>query len=164
LRWSLNAYETKVDDLIVFGPAFIPENIDQARIRGLEAALSGQVGGWGFNANLTLLDPINETNGPDEGNLLPRRAEQSARLDLDRRFGAWGAGLSLIGVGRRFDDAANTLRMDPYATLDLRGEYRFAKAWRLQARLENLFDADYQTAAYYNQPGTSVYLTLRYEP
>jgi vitamin B12 transporter len=30
--------------------------------------------------------------------------------------------------------------------------------------MENLFDADYETAAYYNQPGRGFYLTLRYEP
>ena len=39
-----------------------------------------------------------------------------------------------------------------------------AKGWRLQGRLENLFDADYETTAYYNQPGRGIYLTLRYEP
>jgi len=164
LSWSLNGYQTKVDDLIVFGPTFIPENIDQARIRGLELAVSGAIADWHLDANLTLLDPINETAGPDDGNLLPRRAEQSARLDLDRRIGPWGLGLSLIGFGRRFDDAANTLRLDPYATLDLRAEYELTKAWRVQGRLENLFDADYETAAYYNQPGRGIYLTLRYAP
>ncbi len=164
LQWSVNAYQTQVDDLIAFGPAFIPENIDRAQIRGLELGVTGAHHGWTLAANLTLLDPINESTGPDDGNLLPRRAEQSARLDLDRRSGPWGLGASLIGVGRRFDDTANTLRLDPYLTADLRGEYAFGKGWRIQARLENLFDADYETAAYYNQPGRGIYLTLRYEP
>jgi len=164
LGWSINAYDTRVDHLIVLGPSFIPENIDQARIQGVELALSGQLGAWLINTNLTLLDPVNESSGPNHGNLLPRRAEQSARLDLDRRYGPWGLGLSVIGVGRRYDDAANTRSLDPYVTLDLRADYAFSKAWRLQGRLENLFDADYQTAAYYNQPGRGIYLTLRYEP
>ena len=163
-RWSLNAYDTNIDDLIVFGPAFIPENVDQARILGLEMALAGAIAGWDYNGNVTLLDPVNNSDGADYGNLLPRRAQQSARLDLDRRIGAWGLGLSLIGVGRSFDDAANTLPLDAYITLDLRAEYFFTPAWRLQARVENLFDADYETAAYYNQPGTGIYLTLRFEP
>ncbi len=164
LRWSINAYDTQVDDLIVFGPSFIPENIDQARILGLEMALAGRIAEWDLNANLTLLEPVNETDGPNDGNLLPRRAEQSARLDLDRRMGPWGVGFSLIGVGRRYDDAANSRRLDPYATVDLRADYAFSEAWRLQGRIENLFDANYETAAYYNQPGTGIYLTLRYEP
>jgi len=164
LLWSVNAYQTDVDDLIAFGPAFIPENIDRARIRGLELGLSGRVADWSLNANLTLLDPTNKSQGPDDGNLLPRRAEQSARLDLDRSLGRWGLGGSLIGVGRCFDDTANTLTLDPYITVDLRAEYAFTKDWRFQGRLENLLDADYETAAYYNQPGRGLYLTLRYEP
>ena len=164
LRWSVNAYQTNVDDLIAFGPSFIPENIDQAQIRGLELGVTGAHHGWTLGANLTLLDPINESQGPDDGNLLPRRAEQSARIDLDKDLGAWRLGGSLIGVGRRFDDTANTLVLDPYGTLDLRAEYAFGKGFRVQGRLENLFDADYETAAYYNQPGRGFYLTLRYEP
>jgi vitamin B12 transporter len=164
LRWSVNAYQTKVDDLIAFGPSFIPENIDQAQIRGLELGVTGAHHGWTLSANLTLLDPINESQGPDDGNLLPRRAEQSARIDLDKDLGAWRLGGSLIGVGRRFDDTANTLVLDPYGTLDLRAEYALGKGFRVQGRLENLFDADYETAAYYNQPGRGFYLTLRYEP
>ena len=164
LQWSVNAYQTDVDDLIAFGPAFIPENIDKAQIRGLELGATGAHHGWTLSANLTLLDPINVSQGPDDGNLLPRRAEQSARIDLDKELGAWRLGGSLIGVGRRFDDTANTLVLDPYATLDLRAEYAIGKGWRVQGRLENLFDANYETAAYYNQPGRGAYLTLRYEP
>ena len=67
-------------------------------------------------------------------------------------------------MGGRYDDLANNTKLDSYATLDLRAEYRPAPAWRLQARLENLTDADYETAAYYNQPGRGLYLTLRYQP
>jgi vitamin B12 transporter len=36
--------------------------------------------------------------------------------------------------------------------------------WRLQARIENLFDKDYETAYLFNQPGRSAWLTLRYQP
>ena len=35
-------------------------------------------------------------------------------------------------------------------------------AWRLQARLSNLLDADYQTVDGFNQPGRGAWLTLRY--
>ena len=45
---------------------------------------------------------------------------------------------------------------------DLRGEYRLSPAWRLQARLSNLLDADYQTVDGFNQPGRGAWLTLRY--
>ena len=49
-----------------------------------------------------------------------------------------------------------------FATVDLQGEYRVARDWRLQARIANLLDEQYETVAYYNQPGRAVYITLRY--
>ena len=69
-----------------------------------------------------------------------------------------------IVEGARFDDLANTIRLGGYATLDVRGEYAFTQDWNLQARVANVFDRDYQTAAFYNQPGRELQLTLRYAP
>ncbi len=163
-HWSLNVYETRVDDLISFDAnIFAPANIDQALIRGLEAILTTQLYGFDLSTNLTLLDPENRSNGPDRGNVLPRRAEQSFRVDVDRMFGDFRVGATVQGDGRRFDDLGNTRRLGGYAVVDLRGEYIFSKAWRLQARLVNLLDKDYQTAAFFNQQGRSWFLTLRYQ-
>ncbi len=163
-RWSLNAFETRVTDLIGFDASFNPVNIDTARIRGIEAVAATRVLDWDLRGNLTLLDPENQAAGANHGKVLPRRARQSLSLSADRDFGNWSAGATLRGAGRRYDNLANTLELDGYATLDLRGEYRLNKDWRLQARVENLFDKDYETAYLYNQPGRGAYLTLRYQP
>jgi vitamin B12 transporter len=168
--WSVHVYRTEIDDLIGFDPdAGLPVNVDEALISGLEAAIGTRLAGWDINASLTLLDPENRSAGPNRGNVLPRRAEQSLRLDLDREFGdpshgLYSLGASVIAESRRYDDLANTRRMGGYATVDLRAEYRIDRDWRLQARIVNLFDKDYETAAFYNQPGRSAYLTVRYEP
>jgi vitamin B12 transporter len=165
LDWSLNLYETHIDDLITLvPPTFAAENLDRARIRGLEATTLGRVLGTDVAAYLTLLDPRNESDGPDDGNLLPRRPEQTFRLDLDRRFGAAGVGATLFAAGRRFDDPGNRVRLDGYTLLDLRASYAFSDALSIRARLENVFDQDYETVAYYNQPGRGLYVTLRYAP
>jgi len=39
-----------------------------------------------------------------------------------------------------------------------------APEWRVQLKLENLLNRDYQTVYNYNQPGRGVFLTLRYQP
>jgi len=52
--------------------------------------------------------------------------------------------------------------MGGYTTVDLRGEYIINPEWRVQARIVNLFDKDYETAYLYNQTGRAGYLTLRY--
>jgi vitamin B12 transporter len=164
-NWSVSLYQTDIDNLIAFDAVVqIPRNIDSARIRGLEAAGTARLAAWDLNAALTLLDPVNQSEGANAGNLLPRRPQQSFRLDADRELGDYSLGASLLATGRSYDDLANRIRLDGYVLVDLRAEYRFTDDLRLQGRIENLFDADYETAAYYNQAGRGFYLTLRYTP
>jgi vitamin B12 transporter len=164
-HWSLNVYETRIDDLITFdASAFAPANIDQARIHGLEAVVGIKLGGWDLNTNLTLLAPENRSGGTNDGNVLPRRTRQSLRLDADHDLGRYRLGATLLAAGKGYDDLANTRELGGYATLDLRAEVALARDWRVQARVENLLDKDYESAAFFNQPGRSLYLTLSYQP
>ncbi len=164
-RWELSLYQTDIDDLIAFDAVtFAAANIASARIRGLEASGILELMGWDLTASLTLLDPENRSDGPNQGNLLPRRPEQMFQFDLDRQFERWSAGLSLYVAGRSYDDLANRQQLDGYTLLGLRAEYAFTPALRVQGRLENALDEDYETAYLFNQPGRAFYLTLRYEP
>lgn len=163
--WSVNAYRTEIDNLIGFdAAAFAPGNVDESRIRGVEGVLSTQLAQWALNTYLTWQDPKNQSSGPNQGNLLARRAEHSLRMDVDRDFKKFSLGATLNGVSKRYDDLASTHKLGAYATLDLRAEYAFSKALRLQARLTNVFDRDYETAAFYNQPGRDIFIALRYRP
>jgi vitamin B12 transporter len=164
-RWSLHAYQTQVDNLIAFDAAtFLPQNIDQARIRGIEGMVSGQLAGWRIATQATLLDPENRSSGPNHGKVLPRRAEQAFRLDVDRDIDRFTIGATVVAEGRRFDDLANTRRLGSYATVDLRAEYRIQKDWAVQLKVGNVFDKHYETAAFFPQDGTHVFVTLRYRP
>ncbi|MHC5348080.1 TonB-dependent vitamin B12 receptor [Metapseudomonas furukawaii] len=163
-HWSANAFRTEVEDLIAFtGPSFQARNVDSARIDGLELVLGSQWLGWDWQANATLLDSENRGHDESRGNQLPRRAQQVFNLDLDRRFSKLGLGATLHAEGRRFDDVENDDRLAGYATVDLRGEYWLTEEWRLQAKVTNLLDADYETALDFNQPGQAVYFTVRYQ-
>jgi len=163
-NWAVNAYETHIDNLISFNSAFIPENLSRARIRGLEGQFGFHLDDWRVQSYLTLLQPKNDESGPDNGKLLPRRAERTARVDIDRSLGKFNLGASVFASGRRFDDTANVYRMGGYATTDLRASYAFAPGWQVEAKLANVFDHNYETAYYYNQLGRTWYLTLRYSP
>jgi vitamin B12 transporter len=116
-----------------------------------------------LSAQASLLDPRNRS-ATDFDKLLPRRARRTARVDADRSFGDWRIGASWVGEGARYDNVANSLRLGGYATLDLRAELAFARDWSLQASVRNAFDRDYETAAYYNQPGREFGFTLRWAP
>jgi vitamin B12 transporter len=164
VAWSVNAYQTKIDQLIGFDASFNPVNIDKARIRGLEAIASTRLAGWDLAGNLSTLDPENRGHDANRGNQLPRRAKLMARLDADRAVGAWRLGTSLYGEGRRYDDLANTRSLGGYVTLDLRAAYAVHRDWTLEGKLANLLDKDYRTARLFNQDGRNLMFTVRYAP
>jgi vitamin B12 transporter len=164
LEWRVSAFETRVKDLVGFDSNFMPANIDRARIRGVESRADLRLGGWRSSAALTLLDPVNESAGSSAGNVLPRRVRAGGHVDIERAFTDSTFGARLLAEGARFDNAANTRRVGGHTTVDLRGEYRLNADWRVQARISNLFDRDYETVAFYPQPGRAAYMTLRFSP
>lgn len=164
-NWSAHFYRTKVDDLIVFDAALnSANNVDKAEIKGLEFIANTRIQDWDLSTNLTLLDTEDKSGGLNNGNDLARRPDQSARFNLDRDFGKFSLGGSLIAESDRFDDAGNNRKISGYATTDLRASYRFNKALTLQAKIGNVFDKNYETASFFPQDGTNYMLTLRYAP
>lgn len=165
-EWSVNAYENQIEDMIVWAGSspMRPENVDVARIRGIETTVATVLAGWDLAANLTFMDPQDRSKA-NHGHLLQRRAKRQFNLDLDRQFSAIGLGASLYAASERFDKASNVedSRMPGYALVDLRSEYRIDEAWRLQAKLANLFDREYETTQTYERPGRAMYFTLRYQ-
>ena len=164
LSLRADAFSTDVDDLIAFDASQNrPNNVESARMRGVEVGADASFAGIDVSGAISYLDTENRS-GEYRGNELARRARNSARLDVDRAFGAFRFGITAVGEGPRYDDVANTRRLGGYGTLDLRAEYAFTQSLSLQARLANAFDRDYETVGYYNQPGREWYLTLRYAP
>ena len=165
-EWGVNVFENQIDDLIVWAGSrpMRPENVDVARIRGIETTVATELAGWDLAANLTFMDPQDRSKA-NHGHLLQRRAKRQFNLDLDRQFGAIGMGASLYATSERFDKASNVddSRMPGYALVDLRSEYRFDDAWRLQFKLANLLNREYETTQTYEQPGRALYFTLRYQ-
>ncbi|MBI2286268.1 MAG: TonB-dependent vitamin B12 receptor [Nitrosomonadales bacterium] len=164
-KWSLNAYQTDITDLIGFDASFTPVNINTARLNGLEGQLQTQFADWDINGTLTLQDP-RQTSGANQGKLLNRRATEAMRIEAARDLGAYRFAGSLYAEGRRFDDLANTgaKRLGGYGLLDVRAEYRIAQGWSMQGRIDNLLDKRYETAQFYNQAGRGLYFTLNYQP
>ncbi len=164
-RWALDLYETRIEDLITYsGGTFSMVQVDEARIRGAELTGEVTLAGWDLAAQLSHTDPRNRSADPNDDNLLPRRARNTGRIDIDRAFGDFRTGLTVNGAGYRYDELGNTTRLGGFATTDLRFEYALSPAWTLQAKVDNVFDRHYETVAWYNQPGREYGVSLRYEP
>jgi vitamin B12 transporter len=170
LRWKQGAqslkaalFDNRYRNFISSGPA--PSNTPRARSEGLSLAYEISLQTVKLSASLDHVNPHNATDGvATSGNLLPRRAKDSFKLQGDWELGNVNLGASLNSFSHRFDDAANKYKLAGYATLDLRSDWQFAPAWSLNARLNNVADKQYETARGFNQPGREFFLGLRYEP
>lgn len=162
--WSTNVYHTKIDKLIVYNPPlWIPEEAS-ARIRGIELRLSAKFLGWNSNFDLTIQDPKNNESGANRGNLLPRRPKELARLSFDRKIRNYNFGGILVAEGERYDDTLNTIKLNSYYSIDVFAGYRIDSDWQINASVKNILDEEYQTAAYFNQPGRNYLVTIAYKP
>jgi vitamin B12 transporter len=164
-EFKLVVFKQTIRDLIVVDPTlFTPVNLETAQIQGLSAQLRHRAGPLTMNASLDLTQPINDSGGAQQGNLLPRRARQNLRLSADYDFGAWQLGGSLRAAGKRYDDAANTTVLGGYGLIDVRARLPINQEWSTGLNLNNLSNKTYETAYGYNQAGRQVFLTLNYQP
>lgn len=147
------------------------DNVAAARAQGIEIE-GGVLLGAAFRARAVYSLIDSEDRG--SGNALARRPRQSANVALDWDSAA-GSGELLrpkLGADVRFasdawDDAFNTVPLDGYAVVDLRAELPVVqwgddKPLLLFARVENLFDHRYQTAAGFGQAGRGVFAGARF--
>jgi vitamin B12 transporter len=159
-------YQNRVSDLIV--AAAIPgnpfcvraENVEDAQITGVTLTYGLFLGGWTIRASADLQNPRNETRDKQ----LPFRSREHVAVSVARRIGPWQAGAEVIASGPRYNDVENTQRLAGYALVNLFGEYRLGGDWSLFARVNNLFDKDYQLVQGFATPGFNVFAGVRYAP
>ncbi|MCX7893681.1 MAG: TonB-dependent receptor [Burkholderiales bacterium] len=164
-RASVVAYRNAVTDLItiVCDPLFIacaPLNIGEALLRGVTVAGGTEIAGWTVAASVDIARSENAATG----NLLPLRAKEYGALQVGRAFGPARFSVEVLGVGRRYADAANTIPLAGYGVVNLYGEYVFRRDWTLFAKLVNLFDREYEIVKDYGTPGRGVFVGVRFAP
>lgn len=150
---SLTAFRNTIRNLIQWEESppgsffYTPRNIGQARINGVTAAASTLLAGWKLGGHLTMQNPKNS----ETGEYLIQRAKKFAAISLDHDAGAWSWGGEIQGAGPRYDapdflTKQNTKKMGGYGVVNLHGEYLVAPSWSVFARVDNLFDKQYQLA------------------
>ncbi len=163
---GLTVFHNKIKDMIVYDPT--PVNLSKADLLG--ATLDGvwYVGRWKASGNLTVQSPRDE----DTDNLLPRRSQRHGAVGLAYQARDWRAGIEVLGVSQRYNNAANTKPMGGYALVNLTAEYQIAEDWQVEARANNVLDKRYQqafvsntpTSLTYEMPGANLFIGLRWQP
>ncbi|GGI81824.1 hypothetical protein GCM10007973_17810 [Polymorphobacter multimanifer] len=174
---SITYFKRNTSDLIVFvscpqPPAGICidrpfgtyDNVAAARAEGVEIALGLRpVEALRVQANYTYTDATNRSPGNASfGKQLLRRPQDSVSALIDYRwpFGL-ETGATLTHVGRTFDNAANTTRLEGYVLADLRAAFPIGRGIEIYGRIENLFNERYETVLLYGQPGRAGYAGVR---
>lgn len=164
LRWQLqpqqslqvHAFQTRIHDLISFtgGQNFQAENIARAHIDGYELEHSWRNGGLTTHTNLTFSHAENAASGND---LLRRPRRKLAQTVNYQLAGGWSFGAETFVSSGREDFAA---RLPGYGLVNLHSAYTLNERWRLEARLDNLFDRDYELARGFNSTDRSLFVAI----
>ncbi|MGB5332098.1 MAG: TonB-dependent receptor [Woeseiaceae bacterium] len=150
-------YANDIEDLIEFDlQSFELKNLNEAEIRGVQ--LGYEYGG----DNFTLRADIVRQRADDAatGERLLRRAERTASFSYTQNIGLHRLGLSVLASGDRIDFGG--IKLPGYVVANLTGQLQLNDAWQFNARIENLLDAEYQTAANYRMQEQSGFLELKY--
>jgi len=171
LRAGVTYFENEVEDLIVLGQKYT--NIKESESKGIETYLS--------------VEPLKGLEGKITYTYTDARGKESKRQPWERLvrrpFNKVGASLRYIFPQERghvgleafwVDDRKDyywywtgtdykriPVKLDDYTLVNLNGSFKIHKNFEVFARVENLFDEDYEEAYGYGTPGFSVYGGIR---
>ena len=156
---SMTYFENRIEDLIEPNATFTRVvNIEKAKIKGIEVNLQGQRERWQYAVSVLAQNPenteLNET--------LSRRAKSRINTRLSYNQDRWQAGGNLLFVGKRDNSSFDSIVLESYEIANVFARYNFTPALNLSAKIENLFDKDYETAAGFNTKGRTAYAELSY--
>ena len=150
-------YRNDIEDLIEFDlQSFQLQNIAAAEIRGAQIGYEYRGDHYVFRAEAVSQRADNALTGER----LLRRAEESATVSFTRDIGVHRLGISLFASGEREDFGGVVL--PGFVLANLTAQLVLGDQWALHARIENLLDTDYQTAADFRMQERGSFVELKY--
>ncbi len=150
-------YANNIENLIDFDlQTFTLRNLNEARIRGTQLGYEYRAESFVLRADIVVQRADDRTTGAR----LLRRAERTASFSYTQNIGLHRLGLSVLASGDRVDFGG--VELPGYVVANLTGQLQLSDTWQLNARIENLLNAEYQTAANYRMQERSGFLELKY--
>ncbi len=168
--WAVNVFENNVDQLIEWAEVppgswfYTPSNVDKAEIQGVEFEVATTIQEWNVAFNTSYIDARYDGKGADHANQLINRPRQNMNLDISRNFGAYEFGTEFIAQSHRYSDRSNTIDEGGYGLVNMRAAYNLSKEVKLQLKLTNVLDKQYQLNDRYNTEGFGYMATVIYTP
>ena len=146
VNWQINAYQTKVRNLIDWGNKdgkLQPSNVDNSTLRGVEFELNREWDDYIFRASLDYLDAKDDKTGK----FLEDRARASGSIELGKQIDNFYVGVDTFFEHGRFEKTyGNPGKFLPgYALWGMSANYNYQDRLLISGRIDNLFDKQYVT-------------------
>ena len=159
-------YRNEISNLIEWQPddpadpfgAWHPVNVGEVRLEGLSLSGKQRYGSLAVRATVDFLDSEDLATGKQ----LVLRAKRHASFGVDQQWDKTLLGAEVQAVGRRYNDAANNVKLAGYAVLNLLAEHRLGAGLTLFGKRNNALDRDYVVRTDFATAGRSLFVGLRY--
>ncbi len=149
-------FNQKYEDLISGWP---PVNIGKAEVKGIETGILTKItDSLMVRSAYTNMD----TEDKDTGQRLIRRPKDKLNITVEYSAEDLTLLAGYIFVGEVNDTIAER-NLASYSLVNLSGNYKLTKQFKLFARIDNLLDEDYETAGGFNSPGFSAFAGIKLE-
>jgi vitamin B12 transporter len=162
---SLTYFRTDYENLVTFNPAtFVSENIDSSRTQGLEVATNLDVtSAVSARISYTYTDTLNETTGQS----LLRRPRNKLTTSLTYKpMKQLSTQIQWRVVSSRYDNDFNRypperVSLAGYGLVDVAASYALDPDIEVFARIDNLFDKEYQEVLGFGTMGAAGYAGIK---
>ena len=145
-------------------------NVGRSVIQGVTTTYDGTLLGLTVMGsvdyqNAVNADPYNSSTNKGGNKVLAYHPQAFGSLTIEKAVSDWkfGGQMQAQGSQQTNPGAATNATLGGYALFNLYGNVRLYKDVSLFARLNNLFDKQYQTIQNYTTPGSNIFVGLRFD-
>ena len=173
-RYDIAIFDNRINNLISNNydadlGKYIATNIDKVSMQGMELSAEFSALGFEHSVNVSFLDATDEKTNTD----LPRRPSESFNYQLAKSWGDFDASLDMQYRSSRPSIAYYDSELAGYTVFNLAANYQLLDNLSLAARIENITDKEYFTAATgfaasgellgYNSAGRTFFVGANYQ-
>ena len=163
---AFNLYQTDIENLIDWSGSdkdgnVTPINVDDVETQGAELGLNYQGFGGEHQFNISYI----ETEDASTGNQLGRRAKNHISYQFDTEIDNVDVYAELQYKGKRFDYlwGGEVVTLDSYSLVNLGASYPLTSKFKVQVKVNNAFDENYQTSDGYFTQERVAYIGFTYQ-
>ncbi len=141
------------------GKTYKYANVGRAVIQGVTTTYDGNIMGLNVNGSVDYQNPLNA----DTGAWLAYHPQGFGSLTIEKAVTDWKLGGQMQVQGPQQTGTTPNATVGGYTVFNLYGNVKLYKDVSLFARLNNIFDKQYQTVQNYTTPGSNVFVGLRFD-